>query len=327
MIEVIIPAYNCADTLGRTLASLAAQTIGKKFLVTVVNDNSQEDLSEIIEIYSKVLPIKYITLPQNLGFPGLVRQVGIDNSMSDYITFVDADDILAPNAIETFYNHIRSYPETDLVFCFFHQQDVGKAYVLRTQADSTWLHGKLYSRKFLEKYNIRFSAHFNEDGGFNNAVILLATNKYIINEPIYFWMANPKSITRSEDTWMMKHATHVVDSLLPSYQTVIKGIGLTDKVAANIGEHLIFFYNFYCKMVYYRAPVQDRTDFLYSVKRFAEELELYQLCGNVAFKKSLLAANKDKGVELYEKHITISNFLQMANLIVDFSVETLIEGE
>ena len=48
MINVIIPAYNCRATLGRTLSSLVAQT-DTNFEVIVVYDCSTEDLKSIVD--------------------------------------------------------------------------------------------------------------------------------------------------------------------------------------------------------------------------------------------------------------------------------------
>ena len=47
MINIIIPAYNCSSTLGRTLSSLVAQT-DTSFEVIVVDDCSTEDIKSII---------------------------------------------------------------------------------------------------------------------------------------------------------------------------------------------------------------------------------------------------------------------------------------
>ena len=59
MIDIIIPAYNCSKTIGKTLASLVAQT-NNDFNVIIVDDCSTEDFRPIIRDYEKILNIKYI---------------------------------------------------------------------------------------------------------------------------------------------------------------------------------------------------------------------------------------------------------------------------
>ena len=44
MVDIIIPAYNCSETLPRLLASIGAQTKPEKCIVTIVDDCSIEDI-------------------------------------------------------------------------------------------------------------------------------------------------------------------------------------------------------------------------------------------------------------------------------------------
>ena len=66
MLDIIIPAYNCKDTLPRTLGSIVAQTKKEKCIVTIVDDCSTEDLKPIIEDFKKYIKINYIKLKENL---------------------------------------------------------------------------------------------------------------------------------------------------------------------------------------------------------------------------------------------------------------------
>jgi glycosyltransferase involved in cell wall biosynthesis len=49
---IIIPAYNCSKTLGRTLDSLVQQT-NKEFSVVIIDDCSTENILDIINSYEK----------------------------------------------------------------------------------------------------------------------------------------------------------------------------------------------------------------------------------------------------------------------------------
>ena len=55
MIDVIIPAYNAEDTIGRALASLVAQTRPRKFMVTVVDDCSTDCTAAIVKKFKGLL--------------------------------------------------------------------------------------------------------------------------------------------------------------------------------------------------------------------------------------------------------------------------------
>ena len=90
MINVIIPAYNCSKTLGRTLASLVAQT-DQNFEVIIVDDCSTENIKNIIDDYSNKLKIIYIRNKKNIGC-GMSRKVGFDNATQKFIIFLDLDE-------------------------------------------------------------------------------------------------------------------------------------------------------------------------------------------------------------------------------------------
>lgn len=97
MLKIIIPCYNCLETLPKTLASLLSQT-DSDFLVHLIDDASTQDLSPIIEHFSQYLNIVVTRNETNVGC-GMSRQVGIDNIDADYITFLDSDDVLMPYAV------------------------------------------------------------------------------------------------------------------------------------------------------------------------------------------------------------------------------------
>ena len=77
-IDVIVPAYRAHATLGRTLDSIAAQTIAGELCVVVVDDACPEGgYRDVVAPFLSRLNIQLLRLPRNLG-PGGARQAGID---------------------------------------------------------------------------------------------------------------------------------------------------------------------------------------------------------------------------------------------------------
>jgi len=108
---VIIPCYKDSSTLERALNSIYAQT-RKLNEIIVVNDFSPE--TEKIESILKNHPkVKYIKNQKNYGL-AKTRNVGIRNSESDIITFLDADDEIHPQKIEL---QLSVYRENLAVSC------------------------------------------------------------------------------------------------------------------------------------------------------------------------------------------------------------------
>ncbi len=197
MIDVIIPAYNAHDTIEQTLCSIAYQSITELINVYIVDDCSEKDYSEVVSFFGHFLNIKLMRLQQNSG-PGVARQYGIDHSNSEYIIFIDADDVFADSfAVKTLYECIEK-DNSDLVIGNF-TEETSDAFRDHLD-DTTWLHGKIYRRSFLEKNHIRFNeTRANEDNGFNQLVLLCNPDIKYIKEKVYIWRNNTNSITRSNN--------------------------------------------------------------------------------------------------------------------------------
>lgn len=204
MIDVIIPAYNCTTTLDRTLGSLVAQ-FNKNFKVTIVDDCSTEDIKSIIDKYTHLLNIKYVRNEKNMRC-GMSRQVGIDNSESEYFTFLDSDDTFMPYTISVFYENIERYPDIDVFNSYFYSTDKNDKISL-IKHGITWCHGRLYKRSFINKYGIRNNPKikWGDDSYFNSMCDTLNTKGFMtIPIPMMVWLNNNNSVTRSATSGFQK---------------------------------------------------------------------------------------------------------------------------
>lgn len=115
-ISLIIPIYNTAPTFENTFQSIKNQSIGFENIELIYvddcsTDNSKEIIQEKIKSYDNV---KYYRTEQNSGFPSRPRNIGINNSSSKYIMFLDQDDVFFENACEVLYNLIET-EDADIV--------------------------------------------------------------------------------------------------------------------------------------------------------------------------------------------------------------------
>jgi glycosyltransferase involved in cell wall biosynthesis len=106
-ISIIIPTYNRASFIEKTIQSVLDQTY-QNFELIVVDDGSTDDTEEIIQkIDDKKL--KYFKIPNSER--GAARNFGKKQSFGDYITFLDSDDILLPNHFSNAIESIIKYQQ------------------------------------------------------------------------------------------------------------------------------------------------------------------------------------------------------------------------
>lgn len=196
MIDVIIPAYNAHDTIKRTLFSILTQSIKDRIKVYIVDDCSDKGYDDDIKSIKEKLDITIIRTKENSG-PGVARQIGIENSNSEYIVFIDADDtFFCSFSVEQLYNFIDENNFNAVCSDFLEECENG---ILRHEYNDIWMHGKIYRRSFIEENNIKFNNTYqNEDTGFNHIISLIYDFKYL-DKITYIWKYTKTSITRNND--------------------------------------------------------------------------------------------------------------------------------
>jgi glycosyltransferase involved in cell wall biosynthesis len=95
LVSVIIPCFNHAFYLREALESVLAQTYPHVEIV-VVDDGSTDDPAKVVNQFAGVRFVRQ----ENHG-PGTARNKGFKQSSGDYLVFLDADDRLLPEAVET----------------------------------------------------------------------------------------------------------------------------------------------------------------------------------------------------------------------------------
>lgn len=117
-VSVVIPCYNCAGSIVRALASVAAQTWPPEEII-VVDDAScdggatRRALADAAKAYGPP-ELRVIHLEENRG-PGVARNVGWDAATQPYIAFLDADDSWHPRKVEFQLGYMLRNPDVD--FC------------------------------------------------------------------------------------------------------------------------------------------------------------------------------------------------------------------
>lgn len=127
LVSVIIPVYNVEKYLKKCLDSVVNQTY-KNIEIIIVNDGSTDNSFQICKDYEKKYHNIKVINQNNQGLSA-ARNKGIDESIGEYIAFIDSDDYYDLDTIEKFYTTAIE-KNADLVCCgTYCENENGKYYL------------------------------------------------------------------------------------------------------------------------------------------------------------------------------------------------------
>ena len=113
-VSVLIPAYNAAEFISETLQSCLLQ--GQEYVkeIIVIDDNSTDDTSKIVQEIRNNNETKIQIIYKLNESKGAcsARNKALKISSGEYIQWIDADDILGPRKIAKQYDSIKSQKDT-----------------------------------------------------------------------------------------------------------------------------------------------------------------------------------------------------------------------
>ena len=97
LVSVVMPAYNCAASIGASIESVLCQEVPLELIV--VNDRSPDDLDAAMVPYLTDERVVYVTNEVNLG-AAMSRNRAMEMARGKYIAFLDSDDIWLPGKLK-----------------------------------------------------------------------------------------------------------------------------------------------------------------------------------------------------------------------------------
>lgn len=225
MISVIIPVYNVENYIHVCLNSVLKQTY-QDFEVICIEDASTDSTPEILEYFvQKDSRIRVLKNESNKG-PGFSRNIALKDAKGKYVIFLDGDDWLSLNALETtvekaekddldlvMFKNIVHYEDShefgwekyyDMEFMdefenrVFNHWDLDKRKLFSIPNGPC---NKLYLKSFLDRNDIRFPDEnlIHEDNPFFYKVITTARRISLVNEYLYNRRRRPGSIMTFND--------------------------------------------------------------------------------------------------------------------------------
>ena len=211
MVSIIVPAYNCIESLECCVGSIRQQTY-TNFELMLVDDGSTDGSGELCDkLAAEDTRIRVIHKPN--GGVSSARNAGIDAATGGYITFCDSDDYLEPDYLEALIQAAESNPDCGHIWCCFqtvtgYQKEnaapnytSAKSLLCYTLQDYMSLHemwldaepwNKLYRTDIVQTAKVRFPEDLSlgDDWLFNLAYIDASANEKIVvvTKPLYNYM-------------------------------------------------------------------------------------------------------------------------------------------
>ena len=206
-VSVLISSYNYAHIIGETFESIRNQTFNFEDIeVIFVDDKSSDNSVEVIQRFvDEYDNVKLFITPEGKGGLSYSRNWSMELASADYITFVDSDDKLNPEFIESTYNEMVKN-DVDIVKTAFvigfdeqvsYSQNLGRVVVPSDNITPLMTYNylevgsTLYNKRFLLENDLRFSYKYKIHENFLFSVQALSkTNKDIIlldNVEGYVW--------------------------------------------------------------------------------------------------------------------------------------------
>ena len=213
-LSIIVPIYNVEAYLVDCLASIEGQT-NKEFEVILVNDGSTDKSGKIAQDYKQRHDnVKYIE-QKNLGLSE-ARNAGLRYAEGEYILFIDSDDWIESNTVETLFSNMTEKPEVILFSgCKKFESEKDKCehfgpvhvlqginkglevfcYLRENKEYSTCVILQCVKREFLEVNKIKFyPGILHEDHLYTFEVLVNANHVLMLSKELYNYRIRENSI-------------------------------------------------------------------------------------------------------------------------------------
>ena len=112
-LSVIVPIYNKAEYIEPCLESILEQDL-ESFEVIAVDDGSTDDSGKVCDEMARLYPNLKVMHVLSGGVTA-ARRIGVEHAKGEYVTFVDADDLMKPQALSVLLDAIRETGADEVV--------------------------------------------------------------------------------------------------------------------------------------------------------------------------------------------------------------------
>ena len=204
-ISIIVAIYNIEDYIDECVASIISQSYDN-FELILVNDGSTDNSQIHLDMWVCTDSRVKIVKKQNAVLSSARNEV-LKYATGDYILFVDGDDWLDKDALQSAQSFILNNGEVDMLcfdYCAYYTKEKTKVYSYKAQQTcmdgysffektdfkvTAW--SKFYKKTYLDKVGLLFlKGRLHEDISYTVPLCLCAQKVGWINKPLYFYRQN-----------------------------------------------------------------------------------------------------------------------------------------
>ena len=218
-VSIIIPVYNVALYLRECLDSVVNQTY-RDLEIILVDDGSTDGSETICDEYARKDGRFLVIHQQNAGAAN-AKNTGLDNVTGSYVAFLDSDDFVSENWIETMIMALKKYDSdiaecgfdkvltdrTEMDICFskmqqFSIEEYMKQYV--SHWDSALFFNKIFSSSLIQNIRFRTERRCIDDEFFTYKVISNGSRVVRVNDVLYHYRQRKSSAVHAKENSLQK---------------------------------------------------------------------------------------------------------------------------
>lgn len=204
-VSVVLPVYNAERYLARCLDSVLGQTY-PNVEVVAIDDGSSDGSPAILDDYAARHSGKVVVEHRANGGAASARNRGIELCSGEYLTFIDNDDWLDPDFVQTMAAAALS-SGAEVVCCGYRRPDSEGRVLLeavprpgdewgRYVVEAAW--AKLYRTDYVRRHGLTFlNTNIDEDLYFSLPAIELAERVEVVSSAGYNWFFNTGSVSNT----------------------------------------------------------------------------------------------------------------------------------
>ena len=200
-LNIIVPVYNVEQYLDECLSSILSQKTDYSFFISIINDGSKDNSRGILKKYEKFSNVNIVD-QSNKGLSG-ARNTALQSINSKYVMFVDSDDKLHSNAIQSLLTSAFTN-NSDVVEGGFNKFTNDKLLFKKTHNTNNDLKalGNLFGfawgkviKSTLFKNIIFPEGYWYEDTVISYLIYTQCKEVSTVDDIVYWYRENPKGIT------------------------------------------------------------------------------------------------------------------------------------